>query len=194
MIYKLVVTMQLLISEELNAATIMCAVTLLIFIVSAISALGTSWNKMEMRDLMNSWAPLGRSINESTGSQFEVLSSVPVCLKLIAITCLTLCVAFNAAALSLVFEDLPVCVFPIIKSRGIIPANTLPTFWWQLAFVPLEVVTLLPPMLVAAFNTHALIIGLEVIRSYADDLRCVNAGGVKDLKRLLNVTLDLQEN
>ena len=168
MIYKLVVTMQLLIFEELNAATFMCAVTLLIFIVSAISAVGTSWNRTEMRGLMISWDSLGRNITESTtGSQFEVLSSVPVCLKLIAITCLALCVALNATALSLVFEDLPVCVFPIIKGLGMIPQNSLPTYWWQISFVPLELVTFLPPVLLTAFNTHTLVVGLEVLRRCA---------------------------
>lgn len=128
---------------------------------------------MEVTDLMNSWAPLRRSINGLAGYQFDIFISVPLCLKLIALTWLVHCGAFNAAALSLVFENLPVCVFPMIKNLGIIPENSLPISWWQIAFCPLELLTLWPPMIMAGYNFHTLVAGLEMLRYCADELRFV---------------------
>ena len=108
-------------------------------------------------------------------------------------TWLALCIAFNAAALSLVFEDLPVCVFPMVNGLGIIPQNSLPTLWWQIAFYPLEALTLLLPMLVTGLNSHTIIAGLEAIRCYSDELRFVNAQGepVNVILKGLNFDVDL---
>ena len=106
-----------------------------------------------------------------TGKNIEELSNVPFCLKLILVTSIAHVAAFNAAAFSLVFEDLPVCVFPTFKWLGLVPQNSLPSIVWQFGFFPLELLTLLPPMIATSFNYYVFILGVGMIKFYADELR-----------------------
>ena len=112
-------------------------------------------------------------MGESTGERIELLSDVPFCLKWIAGVWLTHCAAMNAAAFSVVFDDLPVCVLPIFKWLGMIPQSSLPSILWQIGFYPLEVLSLLPPMVAVAFNWYVLLLGLLLLKFYADHLRFV---------------------
>ena len=174
MMYKFGVIVSLVVFEELSVVTFMCGCSFIVLLLSICAATGSTWSRLEMKQLLNSWEPLRDSIEDSTGRRIDELSSTALCLKLIALTWLVHCAAMNAAAFSLVFEDLPVCVFPIAKRLGLIPENSpLPTILWQIGFYPLELLTLLPPMIVTALNGHTYVIGLGMLKLYADELRLV---------------------
>ena len=173
-IYKFGITMYVVVCEDLSAVTFMSACSTVALALGVTASSGTSVSTAEAKDLLNIFGTFSRTIHDSDERKLKVLDSVPLCLKLIAITFLTLCAALNAAAFCLVYDDLLVCVFPILKKLGFIPETSLPVILWQIAFYPVEVLTLLPPMLNTAFNGHILVTGLGMLRMHADELRLVN--------------------
>ena len=171
MMYKLAVTVYYITYEDLNLSTFMCGCSFLVLFASLCTASGSSLTTAEMRELLNSWEPVLRSIEETNGKRVEVFGDILVCIKVILLTGLAQCAAMNAAALSLVFADLPVCVFPIMKRLGMIPDNLLPAIAWQMLFYPLELLTLLAPMYATVFNVHTFILGLGIFGFYAETVR-----------------------
>ena len=173
-VYKLAVTVYLLIYTESNVVFFMCLCSLIVLLLSTIAAAtGSSWRTQEALDLLASFESLRKHMEESTGERIDLLSDVPFCLKCIAACWLAHCTAMNAAALSIVFDDLPVCVLPILKWLGLIPQNSIPSIVWQIGFYPLEVLTLLPPMIAAAFTCYMFLLGMGVLKFYGDHLRYV---------------------
>ena len=80
----------------------------------------------------------------------------------------------NAAAFSLVFNNLPVCVFPIVKWLGLVPFNgSMLTIYWQIVFYPLELLTLVPLMVAVAFNVHTFFLAMATLNFCADQTRFV---------------------
>ena len=146
LMYRLGVTVHLVITEELSATTFMCGSS----IFATLSGVGTIWSIVELKDLLNSWEPLRERINETFGKQYKIVSSGSLCPKVVVFTWLCHSSAINAAALCLIYEDLPVCMLPTVKNLGLIPGNLtlLPAHLLPMAFYPLEVLTLLPPMMV----------------------------------------------
>ena len=171
LVYKLAILVSLLSRGELNLHSFMCFCSLIVLFLSMVVDSGTSWMTRETLELFSSCESLRGNMLASNGKTIDELSNVPFCLKLILVTGIAHIAAFNAAAFSLVFEDLPVCVFPTFKWLGLVPQNSLPSIFWQLAFFPLEVLTLLPPMIATAFNFYTFLLGLGMIKFYADELR-----------------------
>ena len=170
-IYKFCVTIHVITYEGLNITAVMCAGSFSLSFFSICASSGSSWTPNQMRDLLNSWESTTGSIRSTTGERIEVFSSIPVCLKLMAITWLSLCCALNVAAFSLLFHDLPAGIFFITKSMSLIPENTLPSIFWQVAFFPIELLAICPPMCSAAFNGQAFVVGLGLLGLYAEQLR-----------------------
>lgn len=219
LLYKIYITMRVLLFEDLTGATFLCACSAIALAVGISGSLGTSWTTTEalgvlnsfeslkksmgesfetefrlretiplslkliavtcgshcadqVQDLMKAFEPLGRTLlGDSAGKQVEVVENVSVCLKFIAGVFIAHCVAFNAAAFSLVNEELPVCVFPLMNKLGIIPETNFPVILWQFMKYSLELLTLLPPLLAFAFNVKMLVTGLGMMEMYADELR-----------------------
>ena len=173
--YKFAITVYLLVQTELNATVFMCFCSMLILLMSLVFAIPcTTGHPRETMHLLSSCDSLGERLYECTGKRIQVFSSVPFCLKVMGVTWLAHCGAMNAAAFSLVFEDLPVCVFPIVKWLGLIPEeSSLPTIYWQIAFYPLELLTLLPMMIVTVFNCHMFLVGMAMLKFSADQIRFV---------------------
>ena len=166
--YKLAVTVYLLIYTELKVVFFMCLCSLFVLLLSTVAAgTGICWRPREALDLLAS----RESLRKHMQVRIELVSDVRFCLKLIGACCLAHCAALNAAAFSVVFDDLPVCVLPILTWLGMIPESTLPPIVWQIGFYPLEVLSLLPPMVAAAFICYMFLLGMGVLQSYGDHLR-----------------------
>ena len=175
-VYKLTVTVYLVLCTELNATVFMCFCSLLVLLIPCIiAATTTSWYPLETLHLLASCHSMGDSLYEVTGKCIQVHNSVSFCLKWISMAFLTHCAAMNAAAFSLVFDNLPVCVFPIVKWLGLIPneSSSLSPIFWQIGFYPLELLTLLPLMIVAAFIFHTFLLGMATLKFVADQIRLV---------------------
>ena len=170
-VYKLGVTIHLMTSAEMNAVAVMCAGSFSLSFFSMCGSLGSSWSSSQMRDLLNSMDYTVENMRRSTDEHIQVFSSIPTCLKLIAITWLSHCAALNAAAFSLVFDGLPISIIFMAQTMSLIPENVLPIIFWQVAFYPLEVLTLYPPMCSTAFNGHTYVTGLRLLGLYAEQLR-----------------------
>ena len=165
----------LLIYSGVHAVFVMSFCSMLVLILSiTIAFTSTTGRPLETLHLLSSCDSLGETLYECTGQRMQVFSSVPFCLKVMGVTWLAHCVAINAAAFSLVFEDLPVCVFPIAKWLGLVPAESfLPTIYWQVAFYPIELLTLLPMLIVTALNVHPFPLGMTMLKICDDHIRLV---------------------
>ena len=128
MCYKLAAATIMLANEGGNLRSLMGICSFAVLMICVCGAYGTTWAALEMRQLLNSWEPLFRSSSDDLmpGKKPEALSNVVLSVKVILVACTAFCVAIDAAAFSLVFPDLPVCVFPLLAHTGLIPADLLP--------------------------------------------------------------------
>ena len=172
-IYRFGVVVQLLAQKELNIATFMCISSFLLSLISICSACGSSWATLELKELLNSRKSLLESLEEVTGEHVELMTNMPLCLKVIAVSYVVQMSAVNAAAFSLVYDDLPVCVFPTLQRLGILPQTSVRTVLWKIGFFPVELFILFPPMCTTAFNGHALMVAVATLQVYGDNLRSV---------------------
>ena len=172
--YKLGVFVLLWAEEGLNTRTAMCGCSFLVLLMGGSEAFGSSWKTLEMKVLLNSWKSLLRSIQDEAGEHADIFRNSQACLEITVGTCAALLTGVDAAAFSLVIDDLPVSVFSTARRLGIIPETLLvPTVVWRVGFFPLELLISLPPMIVAAFNLHVVIVGQMVLQSSANNLRLV---------------------
>ena len=170
-IYKLCVTVYLLIYEGLNVSAVMCAGSFSLSFFSICASSGSSWTPSQMRDLLNSWQCTMANIRSITGKHIGVFGSIPVCLKSISVVLLSNCTPLNLAAFSLVSDEMPTSIFFMANKMSLIPENVLPNIFWQVALYPLELLALYPPMCSTAFNGLTFVIGLAVLGLYAEQLR-----------------------
>ena len=174
MVYKVAVLVHLLFYGESTVMLVMCfGVSILLFLAIA-AASGTTWTTWETLDMVSGCESLRQNMLTSTGKHIDQMSQVPYCLKWISVAGIAHISALVAAAFSLVFEDLPASVLRTFKVLGMLPQTSLPTFIWQIAFFPLEVLVLVPPMIVTSFNFYIFLMGMGMLNSYADELRYAN--------------------
>ena len=172
--YKFAVTIILWVEVGLNTGTMICGCCFLLLLLSICTALGSSWKTLEMRDLLNSWEPVLRSIEQIAGDRIDIFRNTLLGLEITAGICGVLLAGVDVAAFSLVFDDLPVCIFPTLKRLGMISAETpLPAVLWRIGFFPMELLISLPPVFVIAFNLHVEIVGQMILQFYAFYLRSV---------------------
>ena len=118
---------------------------------------------------MNSWTPILQQLEKMTGNRPKLFTITNLCVKIIAITWNSLVASLAATFLSLTFDSLPVYLYPTFT--GILPENNLPNMFWQIVFFPLELMTMLLPMIGLAFNLCVIAIGIEVFRIYNNAMR-----------------------
>lgn len=80
-------------------------------------------------------------------------------------------VALNASAFSLVYDSLPVCVYPMARYVGLIPEIGLPSILWRIVFFPLEVATMLPACLAANFSTNIMVLSVGIAKDSTRNAR-----------------------
>src|SRR4051794_15392371 len=85
---------------------------------------GTTVQADYMVTVLNSGQPLLRSISECTRTEAVLtssyLSKTHVCLKMILATIVAQVTCINASFMSLAFDDLPVCLYPLMRDAGIL--------------------------------------------------------------------------
>ena len=175
MLHKLVVSAERILFEELNAITFMCISGTLVYFVPWCISLGITLKWQETMDLLNSWPMIltcletRRERGTKRKAQFGNLS---LALKLIALAVTVPIVMFTAASLSILFENLPVCLLPLAKGVGIVQEpGVLPHLMWQLIFLPLEVAVAMPPLTAAVFSVGIVFISVGVFKIYLDEIR-----------------------
>ena len=173
MVHRFGVTVYLVTQQELSFANFLRGTSFLMLLLTISQASGSSWTTLEIKGLLNSWESVLRSIEEVTEKPIEILSNAQLGLKIITLACMGQLAAVNVAAFCLVFEDLPVSVFPTFKLLGLIPETSLPTILWQIGFFPFEFLIVVPPMLAATFTASVIRQGQAVLRLYANCLRLV---------------------
>ena len=107
------------------------------------------------------------------GEHVDMFSNAQFGLEIIAMTSGPLLAGVNAAAFTLMFDDLPVSLFYAAKRLGLIPETPLPTIVWRIGFFPLELLISLPPMFIAVSVCHVMMLGQVTLLLYADYLRLV---------------------
>ena len=169
--HKIIVTVDVLVNEDISVKTYMCLCYILIQSTAASACSGSTIKSREMQGLINSWGPILQQLEEMTGKRPRLFNITSLSLKIITFTWLVHVIAFNASLFSLVFDALPVCLYPAVKQIGILDGNNLPAVFWQIVCYPLELIALLLPMVGIAFNVIVLVIGLEVMRVYCREIR-----------------------
>ena len=104
----------------------------------------------------------------------KLWGSASTCLKIICLAWIAQVAALNASAFSLVFDSLPVCILPVVRSFSVLPTEeVVPHMFWKLLFYPLEVMTLLPAMYLIVLNACTLVVAFRVLQVSAELLRYI---------------------
>ena len=123
-------------------------------------------------DLLNGWPGILSCIQEIREEPaLGPFDDISTTLKVITVLLVAQGIAFAAALLTIIMSNLPICLFPMAESLGLIPDGLLPRFGWQLLFFPLEYLTYLPPMLIAPYSGSILLIMVGVLKLYLQELR-----------------------
>ena len=161
----------LLLHEELNIETFMCAGQAVLFLLSFGFALVMIARPKETMDVLNSWPFILSCLNELRNDVPSPYDELSEALKLIALLPVAQGAVLVGAMYSLIFSTLPTCYFPTAERFGLIPEGLLPRFAWQLLFFPLEYATYVPAMLSTSLACSMLLILLGVSRIYLNELR-----------------------
>ena len=174
--FRFVVTVQQAVLEELDLTTYLCTCYFLISLALICSAMGSTWMGREMAQLLNSTQRVLDCFAHIAGGQekgLQLWGSTAPCLKLICLTWIAQVTALNASAFSLVFDSLPVCLFPIARGLGVLPQEeVLPNVFSKLLFYPLEFVTLLSATYLLMLNISTVVVSFRVLDVSANLLRC----------------------
>ena len=131
-----------------------------------------------MKDLLNSWESVRRSIEEVGRERVDMFSNAKFGLKITAMTCGAPLAGVNSAVFTLVFEDLPVSVISnvivsTVRRLGMISVTSSSTILWRIGVFHLELLISVPPMFVAVCVCHVMMLGQMTLLFYADSLRLV---------------------
>ena len=109
--HKTVVTMDLLINEEISLRTYMCSCHVLLFFLAATACSGSTIKSREIQALVNSWEPILLQLEEIRGSRPAFLNITNLALKVIAVTWAFHVMVFNVSFLALSSTHFPsVCI------------------------------------------------------------------------------------
>ena len=169
--HTIVVSVDIMINQDINLKTYMCACYIVILFIASSACSASTLKTLEIQGVINSWGPILKQLEEISGNQPKLFNITNLCMKIIALTWIFHVCAFNASFFSLVFDSLPVCLYPTLKGIGLLPKSNLPHVFWQIALYPLELLTLLLPMIATAFNLSVVAIGLEILRVYNSEMR-----------------------
>ena len=171
LVHKIIVTLDVMLNEDISIRTYTCICYVLLFFLVASTCCGSTIKSREIQGLINSWDPILQQLEQMTGKRSSLFNATSLCMKITALFCLFHVIAFAGSFVSFAFDSLPVCLYPTFQDIGIIPENNLPIMFWQIALYPLELTTVLLPMIATAFNFTVLAIGLEVLRVYNSEMR-----------------------
>ena len=172
LLQKTLGTLELLLFEELKIETFMCLSLFLIYMVATMIGLGVWARPEETMDLLNSWPRILSCIQEIREEPaLGPFDDISTTLKVITVLLVTQGIAFAAALMTIIMSNLPICLFPMAESLGLIPDGIMPRFGWQLLFFPLEYLTDLPPVLIAPYSGSILLILVGVLKLYLQELR-----------------------
>ena len=172
MLHKILATVEILLFEELKIQTFMCISLSLVYLIAVMIGLGIWARPEETMDLLNSWPRILSCIQEvREGPRLSPFDDVSTALKVITVLVVTQGIALAAALMTIKMNTLPVSLFPLAESLGLIPEGVLPRFGWALLFVPLEYLTYVPPMFIAPYSGGILLVLVGVLKLYLQELR-----------------------
>ena len=171
MFHKVVACSKLVFAGQLDMRTFICLSVLLVDFVSWCVSLATIMRSEDMMDVLNGWVHVLDCIRAKTGRQLSPFCDLSTSLKVIAGTLVTQGIALAVGINSILFRDMPVCWLTVANNLGWIPHGVIPYFVWQLLFFPLEMALSLPPMFSASFGGITFLVGLGVLKMFANEIR-----------------------
>ena len=170
MMYKLIVTLHRAYSK-LDLYTYMCACSFIVLFIPATAMIGITFLPRKFCSLLNCWPQMLNDVEEKIGKKKSVFDDKVVSLEVGCLVIVVYSAAINTACYSLV-ADIPNCVLPTLVNAGLVHTSpTLPKIVWRLLFLPLEILTLLPPMLVVGVTGMTIVISLGILNLHADVAR-----------------------
>ena len=172
-VQKPFVLLNMFLCEKVKIETFICVSLFLVHLVAFMVSLGVLVRPCETMDVLNSHPAILSCIQEIRhgAPRLSPFNDISASLQVIAAVLEAQFIAFGTAIISLLWNNLPVCFFPMAESVGLIPSGALPRFPWQLVFFPLEYVAYLPPMFMAPFTGSIIVAELGVLKLYLKELR-----------------------
>ena len=172
--HKTLAALEMLLLEGMTAETFICVCVFLLYLAPMLISLGVWAQPEETMDLLNSWPYVLPCVQEIRGEGLPVLSpfeDVNTTLKIMSSVLVTLVIVPGAGLMAVFMNNLPVWLLPLAQRLGLIPPNLLPPIGWKLLFMPLEYLTLIPPLMMGCFTVAILFVLVGNLKLYLQELR-----------------------
>ena len=166
--------LKLLLSKKLRIETFICGSLFVIHFVALMVSLGTLARPRETMEVLNSHPDILSCIEAIRlgKPRLSPFNDISASLQVIVLVLVTQGIAFAGSISSLIWSDLPVCLFPMAENIGLIPfSGVVPRLAWQLVFFPLEYLAYLPSMFIGAFTASIVVTEVAVFKLYLQELR-----------------------
>ena len=166
---KVVICTSLLFEEGLMAHTLMSLVSLVPCMCAGTLGIGNIFKVRETVQLVNSWKVILDCLEEPKGRPVSGYEDLKLSLKIIAVAFTAVLGIMGMIVTVFIFPDLPVASHNIFLRFGI--GCSINKRVLQVLCVPLELLLLMQPTICAAFGAAVLVIGIDVLKVYYEQLR-----------------------
>ena len=166
---KLAILIPLLVEDALTVNTFMNLVLLFPCMCAGTFGIGTIFKVTETVQLVNSWNSTLECLEEPKGRLVSGFEDPALSVKVVGVACTMVIGLPCVIVLNFIFPDLPIGLHNILLSFGI--GNSMPRWMLQTCCVPLECVFQMLPILNAGLGTCVLVIGIDTLKVYYEQLR-----------------------
>ena len=124
---------------RLDVEALMCMCVFMVQFIGWTMSLSPVFRWRESIQVLNTWDPLVAAISDEMEEEISPYEDVSSAVKVILGIGLIAGLVGAQAMVSILFSNLPVCIYPMCKAAGLLPeVNFMTPLMWQLVFVPAE--------------------------------------------------------
>ena len=176
MMHKLIAVLPRVSSGTLDTTTFICTAYFLCYLVAFSVSLSCLILTDETIDLINDWHTIlmyycAEEEGEVPGS---VVTNTKTAFVVCSVAIMAQTIAWGVSVFSFVFPDLPATYIVMADEAGLVPvAPIIPRIFWKLLLWPLELMTYILPMFMAAWGSIVFLVNIIVSSTCVNQLRYV---------------------
>ena len=171
-IEKVLACLSMLHSKNFKAVHIILGVSVLsVHFCGWLFAASVILHPKETADVLNSWLPLQEILTRETGRKMTQFSDLSASVKCVAVTVITILIAFNVGIASVLLRPMPTFWVYFVADLGLFPKSNMNFLPIKMLFFPAEMFVSLSLMTSAAFSLGILVLGIGLHNLFAVTIR-----------------------
>ena len=174
MIHKFLIVVPRISSGTIDTTTFICIATFLCYLVAFSVSSSFLILTDETIDLIHCWPRILMYCAEENEEPVALVANTKTAVVVSSVAILAQTIAWGVSVFSFVFPDLPATYIVMAGKVGLVPvASKIPRIMWKLLLWPLELMTYILPLFMAAWAPMILMIDIMVARNCVNQLRYV---------------------